>query len=443
MKHVGVLESNLSGSGFEGLRVAKELGHRVTFFTRGIERYLAIPGASRYFDEYVDEIVFCETNDAAAVLREVRAVEPFHPFSGFLTLGDYDVVVAADVATELGLPAPDPAGVRTARNKALMRARCARFGVPMPGFRRVRDAEQAAAAATALGLPCVVKPADENSGSDVRRCASVDEVAGHVAAILAKTRNTRGQPRHHEVLVEECALGFEVSVELLVMGQVCHVFGVTDKAVGGHNRFVELGHVFPSLLPPAIVDECARVAVAAVNACCFDLGMAHVELKYTARGPRLIEINPRPAGGKITDLVDLTTGVRCLELVVRQYLGEHVAGDLPGRPAGGAAVRYLTADPGTVRAVTGLATAAAMPGVREAVVSVAPGDVVGPLLRNHDRVGHVLAAGPDPYLASRLADAAAHEIAVLTAPEPTAPEPTAPGPDAPGPDGGRPGRGAP
>jgi hypothetical protein len=62
MKHVGVLESNLSGSGFQGLRMAKELGHRVSFFTRDLERYLAVPGAARYFKDYVDEIVFCETN---------------------------------------------------------------------------------------------------------------------------------------------------------------------------------------------------------------------------------------------------------------------------------------------------------------------------------------------------------------------------------------------
>jgi len=430
MKHVGVLESNLSGSGFEGLRMAKELGHRVTFFTRNLDRYLAIPGGPRYFDEYVDEIVYCETNEVEPVLRQVRTIEPFHPFAGFLTLGDYDVVVAALVATELGLPTPDPAGVRTARNKALMRTRCAEHGVPMPGFRRVSSPERAAGAVAELGLPCVVKPADENSGSDVLRCADVAEVVEQVGSILAKTHNTRGQPRHREVLVEECALGFEVSVEVLAMGGAFHVFGVTDKAVGGHNRFVELGHAFPSMLDATISGECAAVATAALRAVGFDLGMAHVEIKYTAAGPRLIEINPRPAGGKITDLIDLTTGTRCLELVVRQYLGEHVADDLPGRPARGAAIRYLTADPGTVRAVTGLPTAAAMPGVHEAVVSVGPGQTVGPLLRNHDRVGHVLAVAKDAYLASRLADAAAHEIAVLTGP--TTSGPVASGPVASG-----------
>lgn len=421
MKHIGVLESNLSGSGFEGLKVAKELGHRVTFFTRDLERYLAIPGAAHYFDSYVDDVVFCETNELAAVLWQVRQMDPFHPFSGFFTLGDYDVVVAARVATELGLPSPDPTAVATARNKVLMRRRCAAAGVPMPRFAQVATVRDAVAAAAGLGLPCVVKPADETSGSDVRRCNSTAEVAAHFQAIAAKAENARGQRRQPQILVEECAHGFEVSVEVLAMGgERYHVFGVTDKTVGGHNHFVELGHLFPSQLDGRIVARCERTAVAALRAVGFDLGMAHVEVRYDPTGgPALIEINPRPAGGRITDLIDHSLQTRCLELVVRQYLGEHIRHDLPRAALRGAAVRYLTADPGTVVAVTGTEVATGIRGVQEAAVYAHVGDTVRPLRHNHDRIGHVLAVASTAYVASRLAEAAAHEIAVLTEARPT------------------------
>ena len=102
-----------------------------------------------------------------------------------------------------------------------------------------------------------------------------------------------------------------------------------------------------------------------------------------------------------------------MELVVRQYLGESV-GALDAGPVRGAAIRYLTADPGVVASVSGVDIARAVPGVHEAVVSVRPGARVGELRVNGDRVGHVLATADDPYVAGRIAEAAAQQIAVRT-----------------------------
>ena len=296
MKHIGVLESNLSGSGFEGLKVAKELGHRVTFFTRDLDRYLAVPGGARYFDDSVDEIVLGETNEFASVMHKVRQMDPFHPFAGFLTLGDYDVVVAAGVASELGLQAPDPGAVTTARNKALMRRRCAAAGVPMPRFAQVTTYEQAVAAGREIGTPCVVKPADETSGSDVRRCSSVDEVTAHFLTIATKSSNARGQRRGYpKVLVEEGVPGFEVSVEGLAMGEGrFHVFGVTDKTIGGHNPLGELGHPVPSERDGRVAATGPEVAAHATAPLGFAVVVGRAEVRATASsGPARADVQTR------------------------------------------------------------------------------------------------------------------------------------------------------
>ncbi len=416
MRHLGVVESNLSGSGFDGLRIAKQLGCRVTFFTSGVERYLAMPDGRRHLEGYVDDIELCQTNEFAPLLERVRAVHSRRRLDGFMSMAEYEVVAAARVARELGLPTADPDAVQTARNKVFMRRRCAQAGVPMPAFRAVDSAAQAAGAALAVGLPCVVKPADETASADVRRCTTVDEVVEHVAAILSQRRNVRGQLRHHEVLVEECVGGHEVSVEVLASGSRLHVLGVTDKTVGGDNRFVELGHLFPSMLPEAVRTECASVATQALRAVGFDLGLAHVEVKHSAAGPRLIEVNPRPAGDKIHELVDLSLGLSCLELVVRQYLGEPLPARIPATPSRAAAIRFLTAAPGRVAGVGGAGEAARLPGVREAVAYVQAGDVVAALHRNEDRVGHVIAVASEPGDAARIAELAAARIAISTHP---------------------------
>lgn len=414
MRRVGFVESNRSGSGFDTLRAARRLGLHVVFFTCGVERYHATPGGTEVLRDCVDEFVTCPTHETAPVLAAAKEVDAARPLDAVLSVADYEVVPAAEVARGLGLPGPDPAGVRTARNKADQRRRCAERGVPVPAFHAVTTPEDAVRAAAAVGLPCVVKAADETAGIHVLRCTTPDQVAGAVRTILADPTTARGQARHPEVLVEECLVGFEVSVEVLAEAGEVHVLGVTDKILGGGQRFVELGHTFPSALPDGVRRPLEEVAVAATRAVGFDLGIAHVEVKQTAAGPRLIEVNPRPAGDQITELMDRSLGISTMELVVRQCLGETVADRLGAGPARGAAIRYLTADPGVVTEVSGLDIAAAVPGVHEAVVSVRPGDRVAELRANGDRVGHVLATADDPYVAGRIAEAAVQQLSVRT-----------------------------
>jgi biotin carboxylase len=413
MKRIGFVESNRSGSGFDALRAARRLGLHVTFFTCGLDRYHATPGGTEVLDGCVDEFVSCPTHEVGPLLAAVKEADARQPLDALLSVAEYEVIPAAEVARRLGLPGPDPAAIRIARNKAEQRRRWAERGVPVPEFHAVTTAEEAAEAAEKIGFPCVVKAVDETSGAHVVRCATVAEVVETYTAIRADATNRRGQARPPEVLVEECLVGFEVSVEVLAEAGAVRVLGVTDKLLGGRDRFIELGHNFPSALPDRVRTELETAAVAATTAVGFDLGIAHVELKYTAAGPKLIEINPRPAGDQITELMDRSFGLSTMELLIRQYLGESV-GAVPVTPVRGAAIRYLTAHAGVVDGVTGVDIAAAVPGVAEAVVSVEPGSRVNRLRVNEDRVGHVLATAETAYLAGRLAEAALQQIAVRT-----------------------------
>ncbi|MFH8487568.1 pyridoxal-phosphate dependent enzyme [Streptomyces longisporoflavus] len=103
--------------------------------------------------------------------------------------------------------------------------------------------------------------------------------------------------------------------------------------------------------------------------------------------------------------------------MARQYLGQPLpVPALPQRPVAGAAIRYLTAQPGRVVSVTGQQRAAALPGVEEVVVKPKAGSVVRELRRNGDRAGHVLVVAETAELAARTAEAAAQEIGIRTEP---------------------------
>jgi biotin carboxylase len=223
------------------------------------------------------------------------------------------------------------------------------------------------------------------------------------------------------VLVEQYVTGPEVSVE--TFGS--QVVGVTAKHLGPLPDFVEAGHDFPADGQEAA----AATALRAVEALGLAWGPAHTEVRLAPGGaagrggpssegagspvsPVVIEVNPRLAGGEIPVLVRLATGVDLVGATVDLATSAVPAvRRRPDRPGSYASIRFLLPPSGgRVRAVTGLDRAAAVPGVVDAVVSVAPGEMLRRTGSFLDRVGYVIAAAPTPGDARAAAEQALAQV---------------------------------
>jgi biotin carboxylase len=86
-----------------------------------------------------------------------------------------------------------------------------------------------------------------------------------------------------------------------------------------------------------------------------------------------------------------------------------------GGPGGGAAIRYLRAEPGTVTAIDGVSEALAVDGVLRVSELCKIGDVVRTPGDSWTRIGYVIAAGPDTKSAAAAAELAASRIVISTA----------------------------
>ncbi len=414
MKHVAIIETNMSGTGFQAFSLAHALGIELVFVTRDLGLYEAIPGAAELFRRHVSEFVFCETNDEDSVVKALEEYRRGHPLDGIATFSEYLVGVAAAACRRLGLPGPDPAAVRTARNKDQMRAACSAAGVAVPRFVIIDDLADAVDAAGSMGYPCVVKPADESGSTDVAICFDAADAQRRAEAIKANTVNFRGQARNPFLLFEEYLTGPEVSVETVTFGGRTTVVGVTDKLLSSLPYFVEMGHAFPSALAGPLVEACARVAVQALDAVGFDLGVAHVEVRMSDGGARLIEVNPRAAGDRIPDLVELATGISLVSETLRMCLGQ--APDLTASRARAAAIRFGWAYPGRVRRIEGADIARVLTDVAAVGLDVSLGRLAHQLVGSHDRVAYVIASGDTTYQACRTAETALAHIMVDTSP---------------------------
>ena len=403
------VETQLSEFGLRPLSIAHQLGLDTVFLTNSAERYAGLAGYEPILRGPGNRLIEADTNSVAGVRDALASLGPA-TVSGLFTICDYNLPIVATVCDQLGLPGVAPQAATLARNKHQCRGACARAGVRVPRFVHVTEPASLAAAIDYVGLPCIVKPMTESASVDVRLCGTWAQAQAHFSYIAGNRFDSRGQDRPLGALVEEYALGYEVSVESVTVDGVVHIIGVTDKALAGFPYFVETGDTFPSLLPESVVAACGTAAEQALTAIGHDFGSAHTELRVTSDGPVLIEINSRVGGDEITDLVRHATGVDLLVQAVSAAQGGKPDYTMTKELAG-AASRYLVSQAaGTVRAVNGTDLAARLPGVTEVDIKVHPGDPVAPPRSNHQILGHVVATGQTAAEAARRADTALAHI---------------------------------
>ncbi len=405
------VESNTTGTGMLALRAAARLGTAPVLFTGKPDRYAGLR-------DIRCEVVECDTNNEPALRNAVRCHAAGRvALAGITTTSDFYLVAAAELATEFGLPANPVRAIQICRDKALTRDALRAAGVHQPRFRQVRHLADVPSAVAEVGLPCVVKPADDSGSNDVLLCESAEAAITHAAKVLAVRWNVRGQRTAGTVLVEEYLPGAELSVEMFSVAGEATCVGLTRKSVTGRPYFVESGHIFPAGLPSIAASDVLDTVTRALKAAGLELGASHVEVKLTPAGGAIVEINARLAGGMIPELVRLATGIDLLEQQLRAFAGLPVR--LTPTRDRCAGIQFLLAPrAGVLVNVGGAAAARREAGVESVVVKAPPGTVVRPVRNAYDRLGHIVATGGSASEVEAALQAAAAHINVIVDEEP-------------------------
>ncbi|MGW8793958.1 ATP-grasp domain-containing protein [Streptomyces althioticus] len=406
------LESNTTGTGREFCAAARARGLRPVLLTRDAGRYPYVT------EDAVDTLVL-DTSDLEVVVEACRGLAEGAGLAGVTSSSEYFVADAARTAARLGLPAADGDAIARCRAKDLQRAALAAHGVPVPAWTAVSEVAAAVEAADAIGHPVVVKPVSGSGSNGVRLCRDRAETEEWARLLLDRATDERGNAVPGRILVEAAVDGPEFSVETFDGDVVT----VVAKHTGPSPHFVETGHDIPAPVDPGTTAELGDTAMAALKALGLGWGAAHIEIRRSADGPVVIEVNPRLAGGMIPVAVRAATGTDLVDAVIARAAGQDTAPPAPsGAPAGHAAVRFvMAAGEGRVTAVGGIGDAGAVPGV---VVAV-PNTVVGRQVRiTHsfqDRLGCVVATGTGTAQAASRAELAARLIRIELE-EPATPE---------------------
>ena len=309
-----------------------------------------------------------------------------HHIDGVMTLAtDMPMRTVAAVAKECGLVGVSEETAIKATDKSVMREALRTAGVPVPKFFRVASINEFRTAVESIDGPFMVKPAD-SSGS--RGILKVDDRESLDSAY----EYTKQFSHNGIVVVEECMIGPEVSVETLAIDGEVHVIQITDKITTGAPHFVEMGHTQPTKLD--CVEEIKRVAIAANKAVGIENGPSHTEIIVTKDGPKIVEIGARLGGDCITThLVPLSTGVNMVEACIRIALGEKP--DITPVLHCGSAIRYFQQHSGVVKSIVGVKTAESMLGIKQVSIVRGIGETITDITDSGSRMGFVIAQGTD------------------------------------------------
>ncbi|GAA3299717.1 ATP-grasp domain-containing protein [Dactylosporangium vinaceum] len=258
--------------------------------------------------EYFDDITVTNVFDWPLLAATARELAGRYTFTGLMCWDEPLVMPAAELAAEFKVPGLSIPGVHGCRDKFSSRTRLTAAGLPQPGFALAADADEARRIAADLGYPVIVKPRALGASMGVSLAADERELefafrVAHEASLVGD------EPYRGGALIEGFADGPEISIDGTVHKGEYEPMFVARKTTGQPPFFEEVGHVVdaadPLLRDAALLD----VLVTAHQVLGIENGITHTEVRLTAKGPVIIEVNGRLGGDLIPLLGQVATGI--------------------------------------------------------------------------------------------------------------------------------------
>lgn len=277
-------------------------------------------------------------------------VLPLHSdriFGAIVSFYEPGLETAAMIGEMLKIPCNPISPVLKTKRKSILRESLKGTEFDTIPFALVSGADDACRFFSCLSERRVIlKPSVGTGSRDVRLVRSKEEIYSYW--------NDVHNPKEM-VLAEAFVEGTEYSAEGISISGDHTLLCVTEKLQCGEPFFMEYGHT-----QPAQLEQSNLVRISGWLNKMFDClghvdGPTHTEFKISSNGSlHLIEAHLRPGGSSIWDMTRHVTGYDVILLTIQSLLGLNET-----RPVGvehnflrgGAAVRFLHADPGIVKNV--------------------------------------------------------------------------------------------
>lgn len=324
--HLLIIDANLPG--IDTIAVAKRRGLQVSFIRSGYRKYPQTQSVRNIVYMADALLTIADSSNETSLHRAVAALHGFNPIDAAVCLLEPSLDTAARVCARLDIPFTDTTAVAAARDKFETRARLRAAGLRMPRCYRVNNAEEARAAAAAIGGPVVVKPqtgydsllASIAGDPDQAACA-----AGQLQKEIRRLPPQLWQQLRRGILIEEYVSGPLISAEIGIRDGHVYRFMLSDHARAHLDECVEIGASMPADLDARQSEAAYTYAEEVLRILGLDLGIFHIEMIVSSEGPVLVEANARLMGGIMPAIYRNLTGEDIQDRLLDLHLGEPLA----------------------------------------------------------------------------------------------------------------------
>ncbi|MEZ7173107.1 ATP-grasp domain-containing protein [Sporosarcina sp. OR05] len=393
MESILFIESARSGSSREALAAATRLGFTPILLTCK-KRFLCQFDASTqiYCLDHINERVIRET------IQELR--QKGYMIRAIMSFVDPYVSMAATLSNEYCQSAISVEALKVLENKCETRnvLRTNSTSISYEAF--IPSAIQPSFSTTDRKFPQILKKATSNGSKDLYKI----ETAEQLEAVIEKITMTNG---YEQWLLEDYVEGIQYIIELAVYEGIPNVIAIIQQEITHDVTFVVTGYDVCMTIEPKMEKE----LTSAVDEIIRDIGLyhgtCHLEMRYTDRGWKLIEINPRIAGGAMNRMVEEAFGISIVEETIKLFIGKEP--DYHKKKMQPVYTSYITlAKAGYLLQIEGAEQAKSTPGMIEVHVSAAIGSLMMPPLSMGCRYGYVMAKGITQEEAKNRAEHAAN-----------------------------------
>jgi biotin carboxylase len=365
----------------------------------GIELMFGTDRCHAIDDPWQDRAVPVRFEDVRGSVAAVVKAAAARPIGGLVAVGDRPVVVAAHVASALGIPWHSADGAAASANKRMSRERLAAAGLVAPWHFPVPPAASAEDAARRARYPAVVKPLGLSGSRGVIRANSPAELIAaivRVRALLARPELRAMRFDYGEDLLVEGYLGGpEYAIEGLATRGAFRplaIFQKPDPLDGPY--FEETIYITPPDCPPSVRDRLVNVVGRAAAALGLSQGPVHAECRLTAEGEFVLEVAGRPIGGLCSRVLRFGAdgGVSLEALLLRHACGEDVSA-IEREPSAAGVMMIPIPGRGIYRTVEGVERARGVAQVEDVHITAKPDQLLEPLPEAGSYLGFIFSRG--------------------------------------------------
>ncbi len=294
------------------------------------------------------------------------------------------VQVAEELAAHYGCPLNPARSIGARRDKFEMIRKLSDAGVPTADQSLCSTLQDVREFCNRHPGRVVLKPVNSAGSDDVHFCQSGPQAEAAFASIVRKD-NLLDLPNQSAV-IQTYLDGTEYYVNTMSRDgkhRVAEIWETTHISANGTYNLLDSGILMPS--EGELQDQLVRYAFDCLDCLEVENSPAHMEIKMTAQGPKLIEMGARVVGGPLSRIARFGLEASQLDVIAAGYCDkDRFLSGLDTRYSPSqyvAAVSLIAPVSGRVNGYPGLAAVRELESFREAMILVQPGE---PITRTHN-----------------------------------------------------------